>query len=324
MKARNAILLVASLVLCGAAAGANVPAVRVYLPRTVLVSSDSLSLGAISVIRCGDEQLTKKAAAVGMGRAPWPKERITFDRRTILSRLASAGIRASQVNITGAEKVSVGRDEKVIRPEEILKAAGELLEKDRPGPTGCRWRPSGGPADLVVPSAGDVQLKARLLKDAPSGYVKVRVTAAADGGTLAVRDVMYKLVYPTRQAVTTKEVPPGAVISEKNAKVDTVMVERRPATDWTAPFGMIATRPLAPGTVIRPPLVREAKPALAVRRNQTVLMRIDGFGFTVTAVGQALQDGRCGEFIKVRNVDTRRTVTAKVRFDGTVEPILKR
>ena len=336
MAARAAILIVACVAWCGVGAGADPPAVRVYLPRTALAEADSLQLGGVAVVRSRDEKLAKRASAVAMGRAPWPKEKIVITRRTILSRLASVGILSDQVELTGAEEVAVGRAEKVIRVADILRAAGAFLEARRPGPTGeardraagdldasCGWRLSGRPTELVLPATGDIELQAGLAKGAPPGYVKVQVAAVGGGETLAVRNVMYKLIYPMRRAVTTKEILPGQVITKKNAKVETVMAERRPASDWTAPYGKIATRHIPAETVIRPGLVRDAKPALLVRRNQTVLMRVQGFGFVVTAIGQALQDGHCGQYIRVRNVDTRRIVTAKVTFDGTVEPLMR-
>ncbi len=34
-----------------------------------------------------------------------------------------------------------------------------------------------------------------------------------------------------------------------------------------------------------------------------------------------MQEGRAGEYIKVRNVDSRRVISAKVNKDGTVEPV---
>ena len=297
--------------------------VRIYLPRIVLVEKDPLDLGSISVIRCDDRKLMKKAEAVTMGRTPWPKERIVIDRRTILSRLASAGIRRQQVKFTGAKEIKVGRDERVFNSPELLRAAKAVLEKERPGPPGCSWRLVGGPAELVAPASGEIALKAELAKGAPADHAKVRVSASAGERALAVRELLFKVVHPARRAVTKKEIPAGDVITTENASIETVMVERRPSPDWTAPYGMIANRRLPAGTVIEAGMARRVKPAIVVRRNHNVVMRIRGFGFTITAVGLALQDGRAGDFIKVRNVDTRRVITARVVFDGTVEPVFE-
>ena len=40
-----------------------------------------------------------------------------------------------------------------------------------------------------------------------------------------------------------------------------------------------------------------------------------------TAVGKAMQDGKVGEYIKIRNIDSQRILVAKVNSDRTVEPV---
>jgi len=52
-------------------------------------------------------------------------------------------------------------------------------------------------------------------------------------------------------------------------------------------------------------------------------MRIAGPTFVITSQGSAMQDGRTGDYIKVRNIDSKKIVTAKVMFDGTVEPVYR-
>ena len=65
------------------------------------------------------------------------------------------------------------------------------------------------------------------------------------------------------------------------------------------------------------------RPRIVVKRNQGVVMRIAGPTFVITGQGTAQQDGHTGDYIKVRNVDSRKIVTARVMFDGTVEPVYK-
>jgi flagella basal body P-ring formation protein FlgA len=39
-------------------------------------------------------------------------------------------------------------------------------------------------------------------------------------------------------------------------------------------------------------------------------------------MGKAMEDGKAGDMIKVRNIDSQRVVLARVAADGTVEPLL--
>jgi hypothetical protein len=70
------------------------------------------------------------------------------------------------------------------------------------------------------------------------------------------------------------------------------------------------------------------KPAEAVDapkvvfRNQPVVIEIDSEYLKVTATGLPLEDGKAGQIIKVRNIDSKRDIIARVRADGTVAPVL--
>ena len=79
---------------------------------------------------------------------------------------------------------------------------------------------------------------------------------------------------------------------------------------------------LAADQEIRADMVQSPEPAILVRRNEPVTIRIQRPGLTITAMGLALQEGRAGEPVKVRNADSSRVIVCKVNADGTVEPVL--
>jgi flagella basal body P-ring formation protein FlgA len=252
------------------------------------------------------------------------------DRPTILARLASGGIDASAVRFTGSEKIIVCRDEKIVPAEEILKAAEALLQEKRPGPPGCSWKLARAVEDLAVPMSRGVRLRADLAKDTPASgpaaavleRVKVEVQALSGTAELARCEAVFKVLYPAQQAVATKDIAPGAALTQENIRIEAVTTEAKPAEGWTAPFGLIAVKAVPAGAVVRPAFVQPPRPVILVKRNQSVTMRIIGSGFVVTALGEAMEDGRGGDVIKVRNADTRRVVVARVNFDGSVEPVM--
>ncbi len=69
-------------------------------------------------------------------------------------------------------------------------------------------------------------------------------------------------------------------------------------------------------------MLSAAQTAVLVRRNETVLIRLERPGILVTAMGTSLQEGRTGELVKVRNSDSSRVIVCKVMPDGSVEPAL--
>ena len=79
--------------------------------------------------------------------------------------------------------------------------------------------------------------------------------------------------------------------------------------------GMVAARTLLPGlsipmSALRPPRVVRAGAGAP-------MIYIDG-GLTITATGDALQDGVVGQIVKLRNEDSGVTVSGRVRADGSV------
>ena len=68
-------------------------------------------------------------------------------------------------------------------------------------------------------------------------------------------------------------------------------------------------------------LVENVKPEMVVKRNQNVSIKVDRMGLLVTALGKTLQDGRVGDCIKVQNLSSQRIIIAKVKEDGSVEPV---
>jgi hypothetical protein len=59
-----------------------------------------------------------------------------------------------------------------------------------------------------------------------------------------------------------------------------------------------------------------------VFRNQPVVIELEIPGLRVTAMGLPLEDGRSGQLIKVRNIDSKRDIIARVKSDGTVSPVI--
>ena len=168
-------LLLGVLLLCSVcpASPKNEPVLRMHLPRTVRVRGESLNMGRIGVIRGSDAKLRKKVSDIKMGRLPFSGEKITIDRRTILSRLATAGIGLKMIQITGAKKVVVMLDEKTFEAAKLIKSAEAFLKKTRPGPDGCSWKLVRQPKDLKVMSADNIQLIPRLGKAKSKRYVEV-------------------------------------------------------------------------------------------------------------------------------------------------------
>ena len=308
------------LLSCGRISGGEPTGLHVHMPRSVRMTGKEIRLGGLGIVRGPDAELVAKASNIAMGRAPWSKETIVIDRRTILSRLVACGISAKDVRLTGAEKVTVTRDDIVFESKKLVEIAEAFLKKARPVPDQSQWRLLRKPENLIVPEGGDIQLKPRLGGSLSAGYVYVEIAAVSDGREIGVAKIPFKQLYSMRQLVAIRNIPSGGEITSKNTKITVVSVSGKPPA-WKSPYGMMCIQSVRAGGVIRPSLWRTKKPDVVVRRNKAVQMKIQMTGFIIVTTGQALEDGRIGDLIKVRNTDSKRIITAMVGADGTVTPV---
>jgi len=296
-------------------------ALQVYLPREITVKDSCLSLGQVGIIR-GKESLVSKASKIALGRISVPGQKIVINRAMVLSRLASNGIPASKVTFTGAEKITVQQQEQTIRSIEFVKLASSFLEKNPPVVSACGFNPIRRPKDFIITgSSKDIRLSPRLVQNRARNQAKVEITILSGSKKIDVREVTFGLTYNAAQAVTKVDIPAGAVISPENVKIEKTISNYPESSNWRPPYGLIAKRQIPAKTVLRPNMLGPVKLPIIAKRNQKVVIRIDRPGFLITAFGKAMQDGRAGEYIKVRNVDSQRIILVRVNEDGSVVPV---
>jgi flagella basal body P-ring formation protein FlgA len=320
-----AVLLVRPVTAPGAEAGSGPVAagsLQIHLPREVTVEDSLLTLGQVSVVR-GEAALAAKVRSIGMGRLSVPGQKALLDRSMILSRLASFGIPAGNVRLTGADAVVVRRYQKTIGTDEFIEAGKAFLNQHPPGPGICELTPTIKPRDLVLPGrVTDLQLTPRFVKSTARGYVTVRMVVAVEGQEIGTRDISFRLKYRNHRVLTLREIAEGEALTPDNIRIETTAGDQPEPAGWQPPYGQVAARKLPVDTEVRRDMLGAAAAPILVRRNDTVVIRVERPGLLVTAVGMALQEARAGEYVKVRNADSSRIILCRVNVDGTVEPML--
>ena len=327
MKTKTLIfLLFAAAVLCG---GADKNALRIYLPRESVVEGDSVSLGAIAIMQ-GDDILTKKAKEVGLGKFSVSGQKIAIDRNTVLSRLSASGISTANVQISGAEVMEVRRREKTIAASRFTELAESFLRS--------RLKAADSVSSIRIvkkpqlwagpPDEGEVKLTAKMGKYSKSGKPRVWVSIIRDGIEVDRREVLFEIKYKRQRAVAVTDIPAGVMISPKNVKVVEFESSSPAAADFTVPYGQVARMAIRKGcqvsqaSVVRMDSAKMSEPAVVIKRRQIVMAEIRRGGMFVSMQGEALTDGKVGEYIKVKMGTERdaRVIYAKVKQNGTVEP----
>jgi len=294
---------------------------RIYLPREVVVKADSIQLGAVGVMQ-GDGAVVAKARQIGLGRFALTGQQIVIDRPTILSRLASNGIKAHEVSLSGAERVKVKRDEKVISGRRFAEVASVFLKTQAGYESVSDIALVRNPKDWVLADdGGEIRLVARLGKYSRKDKARVWVGVVRDGVETGGYEVGFDLKYKRRRVVATVDIVAGVVLSPENVQVETTMASAPEPAGWSVPYGQVAKRRIKKGAVITGNVVGHAEPPVVIKRRQTVVMKIETGGLYVSAVGVALSDGKVGQYIRVKGPNNSRIVVVKVKADGTVEPV---
>lgn len=293
---------------------------KIYLPREVTIKDSNLILGRVSIIQ-GSESLAAKANEIPLGKISLPGQKIILDRSTILGRLACNGIPISKVTLTGSEKITVNQQNHTVSSNAFVSLAESFLEKNPPDNTVCKWNPIREPKDFIVSEGSkDIKLIPRLVQTGVKDQARVEIAVLSENKKIGVRQVTFSLVHECHQVVTKDDIPAGGVISPQNIKIEKIQSNDPEPADWKPPYGLIAKRPLPAGTALISNMLESLESPVILKRNQNVIIRIETPGFLVTAMGIALQDGRAGDYIKVRNMDSQRIILARIKEDGTVEP----
>ena len=314
--------MVCVLAVAAQAALAEAPRLRVYLPREITASQQTLTLGQVALLHCPSEKIADTAGQIPMGRPPRPGEKLVLDRTDVLSRLASHGVPAERVDFSGADKVTVQLDAQVLPEQRLTGPAEKLLAAQHRGAEGVRWALARAVEPVVVAGQEEVNVTAVLAPDNTAQRRRVVVTISREGKELAQRELIYQPSYRTWGRVAGEAISRGTLLSDRNSRLQADWADRPDGADPNALLGQIARVEIAPGTTITEAMVAAPTPEIVVRRNQTVVMRLEGDGFTIQAPCLVLQDGHVGQAIKVRNCDTQRTITAQVMPDGTVQPVM--
>ncbi|HHH75806.1 MAG TPA: flagellar basal body P-ring formation protein FlgA [Phycisphaerae bacterium] len=293
----------------------------VYLPREITAANATLTMDDICIISGTNEPLISKIEAVTIGRGPVSKEALVIDRKTILSRLAACGINTSMVKLSGAREVAVRRNEKAIKPQTLIDTAEKFMKTDKAVPANILWQLAEKPKELIYAAGYEISITARLGKTPTTNLLVVEVVVLAGKDELAVSKVNFKPGYAIRKIIATKDIPAGGALTPSNVRfVETVTLSSTSQVE--NPFAMFTSKAVKKNAEVSPTILRHLKPKMVIRRNRPVVMKIEGGSYVIQMTVLALQDGKVGELIKVRNIDSKITIIARVKPDGSVEPAI--
>jgi len=194
------------------------------------------------------------------------------------------------------------------------------------------YRESGADTDKVKITVSRLDSRLRLQRCDKSLTLTLRDTGI-HGGNVAVRTrcegskpwailVSAKVVIKLPVIVAKHNLIKGTVLSNSDIEViqvDTTTLANGFVTDYEDTIGKQLTRPTMRGQPIRQASLSVPK---VIKRGDTVVIEAHSRGIMVSGQGTALSDGKIGQQIRIKNEQSKRTVTARVIAAGRVQVIL--
>ncbi len=308
-----------------AVAAASAPRVAVILRAESTVRGQEIRLGDIAEIETRDAALLTRLRGIEVARAPLPGLTRTIDLPYLKARLRLQQIDPSSflwdvpasVSVTTASQ-RVGGEDLLARIRQHILAAAPAAGRGYPADRDhLSIQPGAVLPDLTLP-AGALELKVRSRSPGElTGSVSMVVEAWVDGALIRSVSVPVRVSALFDVLVAARPIARHALLGAPDVRVERreVLAGQASLRELGAVLGRRAVRAIPAGEPILATLV-ELPPL--VRRGDIVLLTAEGRGLRAVAQGEAREEGKAGQVIRVRNLTSGREVYGQVEAEGTV------
>lgn len=344
--------VIATAVLVAGTAQATEPTV-VELRAETQVQSAIVTIGDIAQISGGDVTFREQVARLDIADLKPRQQTLTISRRVIEYRLRLAGVNPGGVVIAGADRTIITLQRRAVIADEVVAAARAELTHWLPVPRETVAIDLARPVVVQLPEvpAGDPVKITAVPHAKPVGLGRVQMDTVISVGEekllslgvdLEIKPIgslteppgqgIGAIAPPTqpRVAPASPTLPPVIQASGTSPIPSPVTPANGPSPTPSPVTPISGTSPAnSPTTLdIARPNSRYSTgnntaannpTAILIHQRQRVMMVVKMGNLNVTAVGEAQQEGRLGQSILVQNVESKKTITARVTGPGTVE-----
>ncbi|MDY0267639.1 flagellar basal body P-ring formation chaperone FlgA [Trichloromonas sp.] len=287
---------------------------EISLRSDALVADAMVTLGELAEL----DAETAPFAELQLMRSPEPGQERTLSAALIRQALLQRAPELNQATWAGAQTVTVRRDGLVIDQPALEKLLSGYLEANRERLPKARiaFKNMQFPPSFVLPK-GKLATEVIPADSRILGSRRFTVIFRVDGQVVRNLSLRGELEALAPVVVAAADLDRGTILNE--ADLDRVEMDltslRNPCLDPDEFLGKKLKRPVRQGTPLDPATV-EMPPV--VSRGETVTILLRRGTLSLTARGQALQNGLRNETIRVRNNDSQRDISGRVVEPGVV------
>lgn len=300
-------------------------AIVLTLRPAATVSGSQVKIGDIADLQGCDEAERERLARLDLAELPLSSQPIVVTQQQIGFRLQLAGLAAGSYRLDGPRCIRVSRPAGEGLDAKIAEVARQTLQQKLATLPGDYCVEVAQAISLPPLSADsdDIHLEGEVHSPIVppcrmAVEVGIYIRGARRNGVIVYVDV--KKLQPVPVAI--RKIDKGEVFSAENVRLERVAAAS-PRAAWDKGvdlMGRRARQPMSAGHPIEPDDVEAEAPNAAVIHANDLVHLIATVGpLQVKTRGEALQDGRVGQAIQVRNLDSKNVVTGRVVDRSTVE-----
>lgn len=304
----------------GMAASEQSTSARLTISNNTTVQRSTIYLGDVARIQAGAPELTTRLARVPLGSAPAAGQRRRIPLSHIERSLTRSGFDVGELDITSPEAIIIARAASTITKEQLEKIAANYLRKRLANAQArITVRAVRGARGIDLPKGQPVRYSAHATDPLDIRRpVPVKITFHRNNRVVRSTWVTVDLSVMTPVLVAVRPIARYQPISATDIRVEEREIAGIPSgilIDPSQAIGKRAVRMIPAGT----PLVERLVdlPAL-IRRGDIVQIIAEQGPLRIIARGEARRNGRRGERIPVRNLDSRKQIMARVVDAQTV------
>ncbi len=294
------------------------------LRATATAKGTQVTIEDIADLQGCSEVQRKRLARIDLAELPLSSQPILVSQQQINFRLQLAGFDARAFQLEGPRFVRVGRAAGEGLDAKIAALAKQTVEEKLSGRTEDVAIQLAQNVSLPPLNAdgGDIHLEAEIRSPIlppcrVSVEIGIYVRGARRNGVVVYLDVKRMQSVP----VAVRRIDVGEAFTSDNVRAERVAIENGlKVVDSTSLMGRHARRCIVTGRPIEPDDVGSDASTVTVVHNNDLVHLIAKVGhLQVKTRGEALQSGRVGQMIQVRNLDSKTTVTGRIVDGSTVE-----
>ncbi|MCE5314851.1 MAG: flagellar basal body P-ring formation chaperone FlgA [Armatimonadota bacterium] len=322
----RAILILMAIVLiipavCAAVEPATTPTLVTLRPQAEVAPAQYVTLGEIADIEAPQDTIAR-ISNITVGTGPLPGRSNTISADYVRVKLRAAGLNDASVQINGAVKVQIVGRCVTLTPEDLAEEAKSFL-------TGCMSLGDANynivvdryPKKIVLPQGSDVTISPKLMSvSAQPGVNTVGLDILLNGSIAATTSAVLSVKAVLDVMVATTTISQGEPLTEANTTWEKHEITNQrdiiTRNEYAQHKDWIARRSIPTGVMITTASVA-IEPT--IHRGDAVSIVVKCGNVTLQTTGEAKQDGKKGDMIRVLSAISQSNIDAKVIEAGLVE-----